>query len=69
MSKTPIQIAIQQALSDYIDALEGESPKGVYELVQSQVESAMLETVMQYANQNHLGCDMNNYATEKILLT
>ena len=48
----PIQQAISQSLETYFKALEGETPRGVYELVLSQVEPAILNTVMEHTKQN-----------------
>ena len=50
--KNTIESAISESLETYFRTLEDVLPRGVYELVLSQVEPAMLKTVMAYAQEN-----------------
>ena len=52
MSEPLFSDHIKQSLTDYFEALNGEQPCGVYQMVLSQVEKPLLEAVMEYSEQN-----------------
>ncbi len=50
--KQPLRACVQSALELYFMDLEGHEADGVYDMVVSQVEHAMLESVMQHTRSN-----------------
>ena len=59
-----------EAVRDYCHALDGHWPTGLYEMVVTEVESALLESVMEYAGGNQtraarmLGIDRGTLRTK-----
>jgi Fis family transcriptional regulator len=45
----PLNVLVKQTIESYFAALEGEPPSHLYQLVMKQVEPALLEVVMHYA--------------------
>lgn len=44
--------SVQKALQNYFDHLDGQEVKDIYEMVLSEVEAPLLETVMKYTRDN-----------------
>ena len=51
-TKEPLRECVRDALTSYFDKLDGYSATGLYQLVLAEVESLLLETVMQYTEGN-----------------
>ena len=51
-TKEPLRECVRDALTSYFDKLDGHSATGLYQLVLAEVESPLLETVMQYTEGN-----------------
>lgn len=50
--KQPIRACVQSSLELYFRDLDGHEAEGIYEMVLSEVEQAMLESVMQHTRSN-----------------
>lgn len=48
----PLQIAIKNAITQYFVHLDGSDANNIYDLMLSQVERPLIETVMQHADNN-----------------
>lgn len=48
----PLEKAVKKAIANYIENLDGEKPVGVHKMVVGQVEAALLEAIMHYADNN-----------------
>jgi Fis family transcriptional regulator len=48
----PLNGLVRSALQQYFDDLEGHEPNDLYQLLLSEVERPLLETVMQYVGGN-----------------
>lgn len=51
-SKHFLRDHVRKALLDYFDSLEGTTPAGIYNLILSEVELPLLETIMQETKGN-----------------
>ncbi len=50
--REPLRECVRDALEHYLSQLNGYAPGGMYQLVMSEVEGPMLETVMRYTRGN-----------------
>ncbi len=50
--KAPLAACVKQAMERYFNDLNGEKTAGVYEMVISEVEKPLLETVMRHVKSN-----------------
>lgn len=48
----PLQKAVKAAIASYLENLDGEKPVGIHKMVVGQVEAALLESIMHYADNN-----------------
>ncbi|MDO6681300.1 DNA-binding transcriptional regulator Fis [Oceanobacter sp. 4_MG-2023] len=51
-SNQTLRDSVEQALQNYFDQLDGQDVAGIYDMVLSEVEVPLLETVMKYTRDN-----------------
>ncbi|EDY85406.1 transcriptional regulator, Fis family protein [gamma proteobacterium HTCC5015] len=52
MKPAPLRNSVEQVMKDYLTALNGEKPHGMYKLVVGEVEAALLKCVMEHVDHN-----------------
>ena len=50
--KPVLRDAVAKAMADYFDALKGENPEYVYNLVLTEIELPLLQATMKFCNNN-----------------
>lgn len=48
----PLHDSVRQSLENYLTQLKGEQPSNLYELILAEVESPLIEAVMEYTKSN-----------------
>lgn len=51
-STVPLRVQVRSAVQDYLLHLDGETPSNLYKLVLQEVESPLLEIIMDHARGN-----------------
>ena len=51
-NKNPLSVAVRESLDNYFDQLDGTAPNELYQLVISQVEQPLFESVMRHSDGN-----------------
>ena len=51
-NKNPLSVAVRESLDNYFDQLDGTAPNELYQLVISQVEQPLFESVMRHSGGN-----------------
>ncbi|MGM0564456.1 MAG: helix-turn-helix domain-containing protein [Pseudomonadota bacterium] len=52
MKEAPLKDSVENVIKDYLLALSGEKPQGMYKLVVGEVETALLKCVMEHVDNN-----------------
>jgi Fis family transcriptional regulator len=50
----PLNESVRQALRNYFSQLQGEEPKGIYQMILAEVEVPLLEAVMKHTKNNQV---------------